>query len=434
MCGLFGIISEEPTQFDYRKFCVLGIDNDSRGGDSCGIFIDGQVAYGVDKHKYFIDFYKTSEILKNTKKASIALGHCRKASIGAVSVENAQPVVIYKDNKPEFVVLHNGTILNYKELAKKYIPDVDIKGMTDSQVMTRIFYDCGYDVLEEYNGGAAFVIVDYRKGSPEVLLFRGESLKNNYATVASEERPLYFCIDKGVLTFSSICDFLSPLCNDETIYVPTANKLIKFVNGKVVVLKSFDRNKCRQTEPTKVKTYDYPTYVPSTYKPSYEKYMGMITYVPDSNVYKLNSRLLHGNYFISSYGCIYSENVPHADLKEFWFFNGIPFDKKTYYGFVWKYFLKTKNTMEQFIEDNISLLRFLSRDRILIMDKTVYLVESPQYLRLFSGTLRALGSTRVRHFVNGAFSFESYEYISKSIGSIESKNINLPELKKLWIL
>lgn len=49
MCGIFSIINSKPRKFDYTTFCVLGVNNDSRGGDSCGVFIDGLWEVGVDK-------------------------------------------------------------------------------------------------------------------------------------------------------------------------------------------------------------------------------------------------------------------------------------------------------------------------------------------------------------------------------------------------
>ena len=42
MCGLAGILRTKKAKFDYQTFCTLGIANDSRGGDSCGVFIDGE--------------------------------------------------------------------------------------------------------------------------------------------------------------------------------------------------------------------------------------------------------------------------------------------------------------------------------------------------------------------------------------------------------
>jgi asparagine synthetase B (glutamine-hydrolysing) len=49
MCGIFGTISLKSKAFNKRAFCTMGVRNDSRGGDSCGIFIDGNVEYGIDK-------------------------------------------------------------------------------------------------------------------------------------------------------------------------------------------------------------------------------------------------------------------------------------------------------------------------------------------------------------------------------------------------
>ena len=56
MCGIFGFIGQRQKPFDKRAFVTLGVANDARGGDSCGIFIDGQYEYGVDKLKLFGDF------------------------------------------------------------------------------------------------------------------------------------------------------------------------------------------------------------------------------------------------------------------------------------------------------------------------------------------------------------------------------------------
>ena len=163
MCGIFGMISRKTKPFNKRAFCTMGVRNDSRGGDSCGVFIDGLVEYGVDKQKTFISFFRDSKILDTTTECKVALGHCRKASVGKVSLETAQPVVLYNEQGfIDYVLIHNGTVYNYQELAKKYIPDVDITGLTDSQVMARLFYYMGYDCLDEYNGGAVFVIHDYR--------------------------------------------------------------------------------------------------------------------------------------------------------------------------------------------------------------------------------------------------------------------------------
>ena len=57
--------------------------------------------------------------------------------------------------------------------------------MSDSQVMTQIFYHAGYDVLGDYNGGAVFVIVDYRQrgDKPLVYFWKGRSTEYSYSKV-----------------------------------------------------------------------------------------------------------------------------------------------------------------------------------------------------------------------------------------------------------
>lgn len=255
MCGIFGIIREKPKKFDYSTFCTLGVWNDHRGGDSCGIFIDGKYEYGTGPNKYFESFMIPDEggskLLQETKTAAIAIGHCRKASVGKIEESTAQPVIIKEDDEIKFVVMHNGTIHNYKELAKKYIPEIDIKDMTDSQVMARIFYYQGYDVLDEYYGGATFFILDYRnnKTFPQVLCFRGCSKKFSYSTTKEEERGVWFAISDGELVFSSEQKFLNTLRPNAYQCYPLDNLLVEWTGTELIINREFTRDKVTQSPP-----------------------------------------------------------------------------------------------------------------------------------------------------------------------------------------
>lgn len=264
MCGIYGIISDEVIPFDKRMFCTLGINNDSRGGDSCGIFIDGKVEYGVDKNKYFIDFMHQSELLRTVRKCKCAIGHDRKASVGAVSLETAQPVVFKNsEGNIDFVVIHNGTIHNYLDLADKYIPDIDCTNMTDSQVMATIFYNAGYDCLAEYQGGAVFFIVDYREGEPKYLAWKGESKKTSYSKAEEdkEERPFFFAYTKNSTVFSSISTYLYVL-TDKVWSLP-GNTLIEFAEKDIFTVKEYNRDAMDQSgyqyDKGRKKVYTYPT-------------------------------------------------------------------------------------------------------------------------------------------------------------------------------
>ena len=318
MCGIFGMLSRKEKPFNKRAFCTMGVRNDSRGGDSCGIFIDGLVEYGVDKQKEFINFFRDSIILDTVTDCKVALGHCRKASVGKVSLETAQPVILYNENNEiDYVLIHNGTIHNYKELAEQYIPDIDIEGLTDSQVMARIFYHKGYDCLSEYYGGAVFVIHDYR--IDRSLVFKGKSRKNNYVKESEEERPLYYCWHNGRFVFSSIFETLYAFYYEEDIYSLPSNKLITIRSNKLKTVKEYSRDEVSQTKPyTQVKT---PCYSESNsclgfagYYANQEHYSYSIKF-NGTDYLDENKEPMHGVYIISTYGYVF----PNKKTKENWY-------------------------------------------------------------------------------------------------------------------
>lgn len=318
MCGIFGMISRKPKPFNKRAFYTMGARNDSRGGDSCGVFIDGQVEYGVDKEKLFISFFRGSKVLNQVTDCKVALGHCRKASIGKVSLETAQPVVLYNDSGAvDYVLIHNGTIHNYKELAKKYIPEIDIDGLTDSQVMARIFYHKGYDALDEYMGGAVFVIHDYR--TDKTLIFKGSSKKYSTSKDPEEERPLFYCWHNGRFVFSSIYETLYSFYYEETVYVLPTNSLLTIKNGKLKVVETYSRENCGQykpieSKPTQSQIWDDDYYYGRSWS-SYESDSFKIQY--DGFHYTDNRKqLMNGVYFVTSYGWVY----PNKTKSESWLF------------------------------------------------------------------------------------------------------------------
>lgn len=394
MCGIFGTInSNKPKRFRYTAFASLGIINDSRGGDSCGVFIDGKYEYGTFSKKLFKDFMTESKILEEFrgKDVSVAIGHCRKASVGAINEANAQPVIINDENgKPEFVLIHNGTIKNHEELAKKYIPEVNIKDMTDSQIMARIFHKAGYDVLSEYYGGGVFFIVDYRSGKPVCRFFQGYSKQTEYTKELVQERPFYFSYREGTLIFSSIYAMLAANCPGAELWEPAANTLYSYSEHGLVAEKEYPRDKVAQSMPYK-STYTGTTTTSTTGKTlaeriearqngskstttqttipltsgsggntySNNKTTYTASYIPGGKIvvpktakdqtrsnqdllgervvydfktsrYQVKGIPLHGGYALSSYGTIIDDK---SEIKGhvIWFFDGIPFVNKGQY-------------------------------------------------------------------------------------------------------
>ena len=307
MCGIAGIISNKETVFNVNQFNTLGILNDERGGDSCGIFIDKYFKYGVKDLKLFRNFTTT---VKYPNKFKIAMLHCRKASAGyAINIEQAQPVIITNNDNIEFVLMHNGTITNINALADKYIPQIEIKGQSDSQILAQIIYYKGYDVLEEYRGTAALAMIDYRGRTPEVLFFKGKSCYNE--TNSECERPLYYMVDQDCFYFSSMYHSLYNINYKKIIYEFPTNTLLRLNNNKLIQVKKFDR--------TKLTSYTFPTY---TYTSC--NYCGdYITFHFSDGLYYIEDVPAHGSYIVYPGGYIVKyPSASSSNTSELYFFKG----------------------------------------------------------------------------------------------------------------
>lgn len=258
MCGIFGFIGFKKQPFDKLTFLSLGCENDSRGGDGCGVFIDGKIEYSdITKVKLFRNFFENSTLINNTKFATIAIGHDRKASVGGVTQDKLHPIYMTdKNGNINFVMIHNGTLHNYRDLAKKYLKydDDAIKSYSDSQILAKIIYQHGFGVLSEYIGSAAILIVDYRNkdNSPIVYAYRGESKLKLSDEKETEERPFYFYKTTNGIWFSSMSDYFDVLsyCTTKDIFVLPTNKIVvlnkRSDTDEVYYTECIDRTKCYQ--------------------------------------------------------------------------------------------------------------------------------------------------------------------------------------------
>lgn len=248
MCGIAGIISTEKTKFNIDHFNILGAFNDERGGDSCGIFIDNTVTYGISDNALFRNYMLGIDY---PEEASIALLHCRKASPGMMINEaQAQPIV-FRNNfgEIEYVVMHNGTIYNAATLAIRYLPKFETYGLSDSQIMANIMYHKGYDVLKEYIGTAVFVIVDYRQGDPVVMLFKGNSIYNELHS--NSERPLYCAYINNKFYFSSLYSSLYCIDHNVSIFDVPTNKMLVVADNTLLNYCEIDRTQIKKPEVVK---------------------------------------------------------------------------------------------------------------------------------------------------------------------------------------
>jgi hypothetical protein len=243
-CGIFAWTGVSSDKFSPFLFNVLGVYNDTRGGDSCGVYFNKGSITGIKTEAKYEKLVKTKKLHTTIKpgKYPIVIGHCRKASVGTVSEMNVQPTLLRdstKNDKLVYVQAHNGTITNQRELATKY--DIKIeKDESDSIVLSKLINKVGFKVLAEYEGSAALVI--YFVKEPNVLYaFHGES--KSY-TVLTEERPLHFINVKGSGTYisseSSPLEFIS---NGGEVSAFKLNTVYKLSGDKVEEFQKIEREK-----------------------------------------------------------------------------------------------------------------------------------------------------------------------------------------------
>lgn len=245
-CGIFAWVGKDVKFFRRDFFNILGMYNDSRGGDSCGIYYDNYWVKGIgDQAKYekLVPKYDLHNTLK-LKEYPVVIGHTRKTSVGSTTLDNAQPVVLEDvDDNLLYVQAHNGTISNYYAIAKKHKVEL-LPRESDSIAMARLIEEVGFDVLGEYEGSGAFVM--YFKKEPTVLYaFHGRSKLTEYATVTSDERPLAYLTypGKGTYISSDIAHLGNIASKGNTPVEFKYNVLYKLEGDTVTEVREIDRSK-----------------------------------------------------------------------------------------------------------------------------------------------------------------------------------------------
>jgi len=269
MCGIFGY---SGNNFNKYKFNILGLYNDTRGGDSCGIFIRNkrrtQYGYGHDNTKLYSDFISAGALI-DFNDVNFAFGHCRKASVGGIGLQQAQPVIIKDDNGAvQFVMIHNGTLINYKELADKYNVEHSLQE-TDSQIFAKTIYKAGYEVLSMYNGAGSFMFWDKRDGKDSIRVFKGASLYYEHDNTIYVERPLFMLKSKNSIWVSSMESSLKFINDEDSELIDIeCNKLYLIKSGEIVSKEEFDRSKMKSIATLAFnKNFDY-----SKYRNDYKKH------------------------------------------------------------------------------------------------------------------------------------------------------------------
>lgn len=181
MCGIVGYIGKDFAV----PYLIEGLSKlEYRGYDSAGVAVIENGKINVTKKSGRLSVLKNELEKKEPSKATIGIGHTRRATHGAPTDENAHPHL--SENKI-FAVVHNGIIENFGELKEKLSSSgVHFSSQTDTEVIAALLeknYDGNFlsavtKTIEELDGAYALAILckDFpesmvlvRKSSPLVL-------------------------------------------------------------------------------------------------------------------------------------------------------------------------------------------------------------------------------------------------------------------------
>lgn len=246
MCGIVGFYPKKNKKVNLHKLLLLGILNETRGEDSCGISIGDKRMIGIKDQSVARNFIVNNLDELNTinLKNQPIIFHTRKSTIGAHNEDNAHPFVYEKYNSKDlsdyFAIAHNGIIKNTTELKKTYLKDLSsseelLKIDTHYIALSLAFSFSGInseeDVLTNYDGNAALIY--YNKNTFKVW-------KGGAGNI--EERPMNYIETPEGWYFCSIDTSLKIIFNN--LYKVTSvenNELLTFHNHELQSSKIIER-------------------------------------------------------------------------------------------------------------------------------------------------------------------------------------------------
>lgn len=241
-CGLIGFVPKKKQEANLNWVKLIMSYNVVRGIDSCGIYINEEFCKGVkDQADIRVLISEIPLVYDSNSKNKIIIAHTRKSTRGKNEINNCHPFIETNKEGRSIILAHNGTITNINDLAKKYNVDTsDIE--VDSNILARIIINHGYDVLGEYQGGAALLFT-YSDEPNVMYCFKGASKEYYHQKDKSDERPLYIMSNNDGVYLSSLSEPLDA-CSDLGLDVFTVqpNSVIRIENNKLDIVHTVNRD------------------------------------------------------------------------------------------------------------------------------------------------------------------------------------------------
>ncbi|KFE40700.1 glutamine--fructose-6-phosphate transaminase (isomerizing) [Staphylococcus agnetis] len=228
MCGIVGYIGSQNA----KEILLRGLEKlEYRGYDSAGIATRDSEGVTVTKAQGRI-----AELRKEAEKAgdgSTGIGHTRWATHGVPSYENSHP---HQSSSERFTLVHNGVIENYEELKQQYIPNVDLKSDTDTEVIVQLVEHFSNEGLSTED--AFTKVISLLHGSYALGLLDSEDADTIY--VAKNKSPLLVGIGND---FNVIASDALAMIQVTSEYKELKDQEIVLVQRNHVVIKDLEGNK-----------------------------------------------------------------------------------------------------------------------------------------------------------------------------------------------
>ncbi len=216
MCGISAIVGRS----DIAAKLFHSIKNlEYRGYDSCGMAVVGKDGIAVKKNIGTVEEVNTKEQLVGMN-GFVGIAHTRWATHGGVSKENSHP---HSACTPDFTVVHNGIVSNYKEIRK----ELEARGHkfcseTDTEVIPHL-------IEENYTGNGAVesaVVATLRK------------LKGTYAfaLVTSHDKDNIYCAKNESPLVLGIGDDEMYVGSDVNAFIDYTKNIVFLNNGEYAIV------------------------------------------------------------------------------------------------------------------------------------------------------------------------------------------------------
>ncbi len=160
MCGIAGLYNFDTQHLsDESVLRAMGLAMIHRGPDDGDIFTDGSLGLVS-----------------------------RRLSIVDLSAKARMP---FRSQSGRFVIVYNGEVYNYRELAQNYLSSLSLRSHSDTEVIVELYERMGSSVLDLFNGMFAIAIWDLEK--KELFLAR-----DRFGI-----KPLYYYFDAKRFLFAS---------------------------------------------------------------------------------------------------------------------------------------------------------------------------------------------------------------------------------------